>query len=44
MTPDRIALVARLDAQTVMHDVALLESRGLLQRYPDGRYGPCGAS
>jgi DNA processing protein len=41
MTPDRLAVTAGLDAQTVFRGLALLEARGLLARYPDGRYGPC---
>lgn len=41
MTPDRAAVVTGMDARTLLTDLAMLEARGLLARYPDGRYGPC---
>lgn len=41
MSPDRLAMVTRRAAQSVLRDIALLEARGLIARYPDGRYGPC---
>lgn len=44
MTLDRLAIVTHCELAGLLRDVALLESRGLIARYPDGRYGPCAGS
>jgi DNA processing protein len=41
MRPDDLAHALALDIVTVARHVGSLEARGLVARYPDGRYGPC---
>jgi DNA processing protein len=41
MAPDTLATALGMDARDLLGSVARLESRGLVARYPDGRYGPC---
>jgi DNA processing protein len=40
-TPDRLITSLGLDAAEILRTLAVLESRGAIARYPDGRYGPC---
>ena len=41
MRPEDLARHLALDLVVVMRRLGALESRGLLARYPTGRYGPC---
>jgi DNA processing protein len=41
MAPDALATALSMDARDALRSVALLETEGLVARYPDGRYGPC---
>ncbi len=41
MRPDDVARALGTDVVAVIRGVGMLESRHIVARYPDGRYGPC---
>ncbi|MDO8962963.1 MAG: DNA-processing protein DprA [Coriobacteriia bacterium] len=41
MSPDAIARHLDLPAHEALRRLAVLEARGWIERFPDGRYGPC---
>ena len=43
MSPDAVAVALDMDAADVMRRIGRLEARGVVARYPDGRYGATAA-
>lgn len=41
MRPDDVAGALNIDIVSVVRRLGALEARGVIARYPDGRYGPC---